>query len=85
MNRHNIQPFADRVRTTAINACRKVVAGTALTVAGIGSAMATSTTLSSQFVTEVNAQKAELLVIGGLVLAICGVIFMIKAGKRSAS
>ena len=59
-----------------------VVSGT---LAAAGSALAQTATLSSGFTTEVTAQKPELWLIGGGVLAVAAVIFFIKRGQRAAS
>ena len=57
-------------------------AGTAVLALGASAAsMAQSTALSSDFTAGVD--KAELMTIGGIVLGVCGVIFLIRSARRA--
>ncbi|QIK81675.1 hypothetical protein G7069_08755 [Lysobacter sp. HDW10] len=57
-------------------------AGAAVTgLAAAGMASAQSTGLSTAF--SAGVDKSELMVIGGIVLGVCGVIFLIRSARRA--
>lgn len=72
MNRNRFHRFGSKI---ALGATAAMASGMALA----------GSTLSSQFVTEVTGQKAELYIVAGLVLLVSGIVFMTKSGKRTAS
>jgi len=57
----------------------------AATTALVMTAPAFAGELADAFQTEATAGKAELMIIGGIVLTICGVMFLIKRSKAAAA
>ncbi len=55
---------------------KKVAAGSAIVVSGIGAAMAQSATLGTQAVTEVTGVKSD---INGILVVLVGVVFLLVA------
>lgn len=52
-------------------------------VGALATAPAFAGELASAFTTEASGAKAELLIIGGAVLTVCGVMFLIARSKRA--
>ncbi|MFC4729261.1 hypothetical protein [Coralloluteibacterium thermophilus] len=83
MNRNNIQSRVMQARDSIRNLGYKGAA--AVTVFGASMSPAFAQSLGEAFTSEADGAKSELLIIGGAVLAVVAIIFLIKSAKRSAS